>query len=356
MGIAFRYVSRELVAVFVVTAFVLFVVALGGRFMGYLQDAALGKHSADALARIVVLRMPEFLQLTLPFSFYIALVLTIARLHADQEMTVLLTSGSAPLHVFRWIAFSALFVAAVVAVLSTQATPRANGQLERFLRAESERRQFETMTPGMFHSIDDGTGVTYAETTSSDHRELSQVFIAVAGRHGRSVTIWAERGAQYVDAITGSRFLRLHSGHRYEGTIGAMPYRVVKFATLSQRIEQRDPSLSAIEIDAQPTTRLRRDEPRSAAEFHWRIALPLMTLLAAPVGFGLARVPTRQGRFARIVPAVLAFLGYYFLLLVSRNGLAVGRIPDAIGMWPVHVGFAVAGALLLRRLNRPKPD
>ncbi len=96
MGIAFRYVSRELLAVFLVTALVLLVIALGGRFMGYLQDAALGKHSADALLKIMALRVPEFLQLTLPFSFYIALVLTAARLYADQEMTVLVTSGSSP--------------------------------------------------------------------------------------------------------------------------------------------------------------------------------------------------------------------------------------------------------------------
>src|SRR3954468_4202973 len=130
MGIAFRYVSRELLAVFVVTALVLFVIALGGRFMGYLQDAALGKHSADALARIMLLRVPEFLQLTMPFSFYVALVLTIARLHADQEMTVLLTSGGAPSTVFAWIAVSALVVACAVATLSTRVTPRANGELE----------------------------------------------------------------------------------------------------------------------------------------------------------------------------------------------------------------------------------
>ena len=111
MGIAFRYVSRELLAIFLVTAVVLLVIALGGRFMGYLQDAALGKHSADALLKIMALRVPEFLQLTLPFSFYIALVLTSARLYADQEMTVLVTGGSSPAQVLRWISVSALVVA-----------------------------------------------------------------------------------------------------------------------------------------------------------------------------------------------------------------------------------------------------
>jgi lipopolysaccharide export system permease protein len=353
MGIAFRYVSRELLAVFAVTAIVLLVIALGGRFMGYLQDAALGKHSADALAKIMALRIPEFMQLTFPFSFYIALVLTVARLYADQEMTVLLTSGSAPRDVFAWVFASAIVVAATVYALSTQITPRANGMLERFLIVESVERQFETMTPGMFHALDDGAGVTYSESAANENRELSQVFIADDSR-GKSVTIWAEKGVQYIDAITGSRFLLLRAGHRYEGIVGQTPYRVIKFATLSQRVEQRDPSLATIEIDAQPTAELRRDDPRSIAERHWRFALPLMTLIAAPIGFVLARVPNREGRFARIVPAVLAFLAYYFVLLVSRNGLAVGRLPNWIGMWPAHLAFLAVGFVLMWRASRPR--
>ena len=355
MGIAFRYVSRELLAVFFVTALVLLVIALGGRFMGYLQDAALGKHSADALLKIMALRVPEFLQLTLPFSFYIALVLTAARLYADQEMTVLVTSGSSPMKVMMWIAVSAAVVAGAVAYLSTQATPRANGALEQFLLSESAQREFETMTPGMFHTINDGARVTYSEAASPDKRELSRVFIA-AELQGHNVTIWAQRGSQYIDAITGSRFLLLRSGRRYEGVIGQKPYRVVTFETLGQRIEQRDPVLAAIEIDAQPTDQLRRDDPRSTAELHWRFALPVMTLIAVPIGFVLARVRPREGRFARIVPAVLAFLGYYLLLLINRNGLAEGHVSNAVGMWPAHAVFAVFALTLMRRLNRPHAD
>ncbi len=355
MGIAFRYVSRELLAVFFVTALVLLAIALGGRFMGYLQDAAVGKHSADALLTIIGLRVPEFLQLTLPFSFYIALVLTAARLYADQEMTVLVTSGSSPSQVLAWIGVSAIVVATGVVYLSVQVTPHALGVLERFLSAERVEREFETMTPGVFHSFNDGARVTYSESTSPDKRELSRVFIA-AQVQGHSITIWAQRGSQYIDAITGSRFMRLGAGRRYEGEIGQTPYRVVKFETLSQRIEQRDPALADIEIDAQPTSLLARDDPRSSAERHWRYALPLMTLVAVPIGFALARVRPREGRFARIVPAVLAFLAYYFVLLVNRNALAVGHISNAIGMWPTHAVFAAVGVVLLQRLNQPHAD
>jgi len=352
MSIAFRYISRELFAVFFVTALVLLMVALGGRFMGYLQDAALGKHSADALLKIIALRVPEFLQLTLPFAFYIALVVTSARLYADGEMTVLTTGGSSPGQVLAWITASAVLVAGLVVYLSTQITPRANGVLEQFLLVQSVEREFEVLAPGIFHVFDDGARVTYSESVLADKRELSKVFIAEE-RRGRSVTIWAERGSQYVDAVTGSRFLLLQSGRRYEGVIGQRAYRVVKFGALGQRIAQRDSALGAIEIDAQPTDELRRDSSRSVAEFHWRFAPALMTLIAVPIGFVLARVRPREGRFARIAPAIFAFVGYYLLLLVNRNVLAEGHMSDALGLWPAHGVFVTIGLVLMQRLNRP---
>jgi lipopolysaccharide export system permease protein len=172
----------------------------------------------------------------LPFSFYIALVLTAARLYADQEMSVLVTSGRSPSQVLMWTFVSAIVVASAVVYLSVDVTPRALGDLERFLSAERIEREFETMTPGVFHSFNDGARVTYSESASPDKRELSRVFIA-AQVQGHSVTIWAQRGSQYIDAVTGSRFMRLGAGRRYEGEIGQTPYRVVKFETLSQRID-----------------------------------------------------------------------------------------------------------------------
>ena len=56
MGIAFRYVSRELLAVFLVTALVLLVIALGGRFMGVsaADVAVLVLHRARSHRRALV--------------------------------------------------------------------------------------------------------------------------------------------------------------------------------------------------------------------------------------------------------------------------------------------------------------
>ncbi len=53
---------------------------------------------------------------------------------------------------------------------------------------------------------------------------------------------------------------------------------------------------------------------------------------------------------------MLAFLGYYLVLLINRNGLAQGHLSNAVGMWPAHLAFAIFAYVLLRRLNRPHAD
>ena len=137
--VAARYINKELVLVFLVTLLVLLIVAVGGRFIGYLQDAAAGKYAAEGLFTIMRLRIPGFLQLLLPFAFYIAVLLTFGRLYADQEMAVLHTGGASPVRLLRWIALPVVVLASVVAYLTLEVTPTSNALLQLANAVRRER-------------------------------------------------------------------------------------------------------------------------------------------------------------------------------------------------------------------------
>ena len=49
MVVAARYINRELLLLLIASIAVLLAVTIGGRFISYLQDAALGKFSAGAI-------------------------------------------------------------------------------------------------------------------------------------------------------------------------------------------------------------------------------------------------------------------------------------------------------------------
>lgn len=353
MTVAFRYVARELLTVFLITTAVLLLIGLGGRFVGYLQEAALGNYAADALMVMLAYRLPEFLQLTMPFAFFLTCVLTVSRLWAEQELTVLVASGTSPMRLLAWLLCVGATVASVVAVLTVSVAPRAQAALTDFVLTERLRREFESITPGVFHTQNQGERVIYAEGLSADRQELTHVFVAERRDDGREITVWAARGTQFVSSETGSRFIRLDSGRRYEGQVGAVDYRVAEFGSLSQRVERSTETVQRTQPEAQPTAALDLRDPAAAAEWHWRIGLPIATLVSVVFGFGLSRVPPRQGRFARMLPAIVAYIIYLVMLLLNQNALAESQIPAGLGLWAVHGVFLLVGVLTVRRMLMP---
>ena len=68
-------------------------------------------------------------------------------------------------------------------------------------------------------------------------------------------------------------------------------------------------------------------------------------LIAVP----LAAVNPRNGRFGKMVPAIMLYLGYFLLLLASRRALEDGKIPNELALWWVHfILFIIAIAFLVR--------
>ena len=352
MVVAFRYITKELVAVFAVVFMVLLLIALGGRFIGYLQEAALGRYSADVLMTLLGLRLPEFVQITAPFAFFLAILMTYGRLHADREFTVLMSGGANPMRMLTWLGAIAIPVGALVGYLSLSVTPLAKRAFNELALEQRVTSEFEAITPGVFHTFEYGRRVTYTEKVDADRRRLSDVFMGE--RRGETdVIVWAEAGSQFLDPVTGSRFLLLDNGTRYEGKPGSGDYRVITFKRLGQRIERRKIVRSRIDAETLPTGELDLVNAEQAAEMQWRIGLPVLTVIGAFCGFGLARVRPRAGRFAKIVPGILIFVAYYLLCIVTQSAIANGFVPAELGLWPVHAAMIIVAVYLIRGSYRP---
>ena len=94
----------------------------------------------------------------------------------------------------------------------------------------------------------------------------------------------------------------------------------------------RDKRLSAI-----PTADLiGDDDPGVASELHWRISVVLMIPVIALLAVPLSRVNPRQGRFTRLVPAVILCFLYVIILSAARSGIEKGDLPVEWGMWWIH--------------------
>ena len=129
-----------------------------------------GKYAAEALLTIIGLRMPEFLQLILPFAYFLAVLLTLGRLHAENELVVLQAGGMSTGKLLEWIAAFTLLLTATVAYLALQLTPSSNAQLGDFFLEQRAKQEFQNVTPGVFHVNSRSTRVIYAEELSDDRK------------------------------------------------------------------------------------------------------------------------------------------------------------------------------------------
>lgn len=352
--ILYRYINRQLFTTTVVVAFVLTMVLVSGRFIKYMAEAAAGKIAADALFAIMLFRLPEFLQMILPLSLYIAVLLVFGRLHVDNEMVVMKAGGVGPARILRGLLAPVLVMMVVIAGFSLYATPRGDAEVARIFEAQKERSVLELLSPGRFHSERSGEGqrATYAESLDRERGELGNVFIAdtrqFSGDGGvRMLTVRARTGR--IVEHEGANYLELRNGRQYLGQPGSAGYRVADFERSLVRLAGEESSPPPPEVHGRPTLELLQqtgNEVRAELQWRWSLILlvPVMIALALP----LSRVSPRQGPFMRLIPALLLYMLYLGLLLVLRSRMAdvQGAMPWFYSMVWVHV-VAVLGVALV---------
>lgn len=341
--IIFRYLARELGGSLFAVTIVLLMILLSGRLIRQLASAAAGEVSLEIVFYTLVLRLPYFLEMILPLALFIGILLAYGRFYADNEMSVLTATGFSERRLLAYTAVPAGALMLVVGLFSLVLSPWGAGKMEALYQKQASLTEFELLAPGRFQSMKKGSRVTYAESLSDDNTEMNRVFIT----DGHSLIV-AERGTQYVSEQTGSRFLELHQGRRYDWTPGSLSFQSLEFERYGVKIADELAERRKLRKEAVPTLDLiGSDNPKHQAQLQWRISVilmvPIVTLLAVP----LSKVQPRQGRFARLFPAIVLFMVYISLLIAMTGMIEKGRLPPEIGLWSLHlVYFVIAMGLL----------
>jgi lipopolysaccharide export system permease protein len=351
--IVFRYLSRELLMTSGAVSAVLLVIIMSGRFIKYLAQAAEGRLDHTVLFLIMGFKLPGFLQLILPLGLFLGVLLAYGRLYLDSEMTVLSSAGMSQQRLAGYTLVSATAVACLVAWMSLGLAPQGSTEVARILNKQAAMTEFDTLEAGRFQALRKGSRVTYTEQLSDGRSQLSGVFISdkresKAGDKPAGISVLvAEKGHQEIKA-DGSRYLILQNGYRYDGNPGQADYRKIEYETYGVLLPKPSVSEEIGEREAVPTSELFGSSNLvDRAELQWRLSIPILVFVVALLAVPLSRVNPRQGRFLKLLPAVLIYMTYLALLVAARGALDKGKIPEYLGLWAVHGLFLGLGLLLL---------
>lgn len=358
--IIFRYLCRELLGATLAVSAVLLLMVMSGRFVKYLAEAAAGDLSAGILFSLMGYRLPGFLELVIPLGFFVGILLAYGRLYIESEMTVLHACGFSERQLLRYTLVPALLVAAFVASMSLYLTPTGIERTSHLLTADKTRNEFDHLVPKKFVATGGDRAVYYAADLSDDKSTMHDVFLAELGNSrgnmetDHQIVTVAREGVQKIDPETGLRYLVLRDGYRYEGIPGQSDYRQMAFASYEVLLDiPRLRSKASEKLQSMSTAALwKSDSPRERANLHWRFSLPVLVLVVAILAVPLSRTNPRQGRYAKMIPAVLLYIIYLVALQGVRGAIEDGKIEHAWAIWLVHPPFLILGLLLLGGRNR----
>jgi lipopolysaccharide export system permease protein len=370
-GIFFRHVLREIAAQTLLVAAVLLAVLLIYQFSFVLGRAADGQIEGYSVPRLVVLSLRNNLGVILPLAVLLGLVLGLGRLYYDSEIAAAQAGG-----ISRNVLYAA--AAAVIAPAALLAGwvafvdgPAAAREAVALRLAAMRTAVARGLAPGTFREL--GEGATLHFRARDADGTLREVFIqrdlpATGAAPARVQLVLAER-ARYRLGPTGDGItVELFEGQGYEGTPGALDWRLTRFRQQLIRLpfpEAQLPGRPRVDVLGNATL-LASAEPLHLGELHWRIGWVASVLVLGFVAVPLARLRPRQGRYARVPLAVLLFAAHAGLLVSGRTMLERGETAPLLGLWWVHaavllLAFGILGLprfaarVARRRVGRNAP-
>ena len=350
-----RYLNRQILFATLAITLVLLMVVVSGRLAAYISQAAEGRIAGSLLFPVIAFRIPQFLELILPASLLLGVLVSLGHLYETSEMVVMNATGISQWRILRITSVAACLVALVVAVFSFYLSPKGYIYVDELIEAQGLQSELGDLAPQTFYELSNHGGTMYAGSVSADRDSMSDVFMfrPQLEEEGVQTIIHAKKGYQEFNE-NGAYYFVLEDGIRYEGLPGSADFTVTIFDRYSQKIDSPTKALGGTSDSLESETLtglLNLSDTAASAELHWRLSLPVMTFLLAVLAVPMSRSSPRRGRYVKFVPGLLFYLLYMVLISAGRDAVSQGELHPLVGIWAFHFSV-LAFALILLNWDR----
>lgn len=347
--IILRYLRKEIYKTLLLTVGVLLLVLVTNQLVNLLNRAALGQFTAWTVVKAVTLGIPQYLTFMVPLGFFLAVVIIFGRMSASSELLSMQASGLSRNGLAVILFKLALPVVIFVAFLSFWLAPLSR-QLEfSVIERAAVSATLGKISPNRFQLIGQHAGVVHIENKRGGKARDVLWVMPLKVKRKNDLPLWdAVRAKSATESMReGSNFLVFNDGRRVIFQPGNKQAQEFWFHEYGVRLPTPPflarESIRYLSMPALWALHL-QGAPKAVAEWQWRFAMPLSVLAFAALSLLLLQVHARQGKWARILPAVLIYAVYVNLLFSSRSWLQMQALPTWIGMWWLPVlAFSLVG-------------
>jgi lipopolysaccharide export system permease protein len=344
-----RYIVWEIVKPALAILVVLIAIFASYTAVTYLAEAVGGVLPPATVGLLIVLKIGMALEILLPTTFYLSVVIALGRLYKDSEMTAFAASGVGMGGVLKPVLALALPVALAAAAASLYVRPAAYEQIYTILDRAKNEFDITRLISDHFLVMNSGKLVFFADEAGQKEQGAQQVFIRVAEGKNRQVITAGEMSQVPVDAA-GRRALIFQRGTFFQFPVEGVGGRVTRFERAEYPLTTESASEARYRRKALATAALLSSSRlEDIAELQWRLSTPLSTLLLAMLGVPLSRSDPRKGKYARLGLAIVIFAFYYQLFVIAKTWVEKAFVAPAVGIWWVPALLALLAAIFLWR-------
>lgn len=321
-----------------------------------------------SVAEIFFLTIPTALTFTLPMGVLVGILIGLSRMAADSEVTALRASGVGAWRFVAIIGIFALGAFAIALLNNVVVAPRSAAALANLQSSlKTSQISFE-IQPRVFYEDLKGYVLYVQDVEPASGAALwKNVFLADITNPAAPKVTLAQRAA----VVTEDDTLRMHleqgsqqetdPGNPDQYTISTFDQTDIPIALPTAGPPPSRDLLPAAELKTSELLDRAHNDPAAKArwywiEFHRRFALAASCLVLMFVGIPLGLSSKKGGKSTGFILTILLVFLYYFSLSAGIAFARQGKVQPAVGVWSADILFALAGLLLLVRVQRSSID
>jgi lipopolysaccharide export system permease protein len=332
-----RYMAREMLRPAIGVFIFMMVVVLVFYASQLLARAAVEGFPMDVVSLMAALRLGLFLDVLIPISLLLGIVIGLGRLQSAHEITALAAAGAGRRRIIIALGLWVVLLALLVAALSMVFRPWAYATIYNLEREMAGELNLERVEPGRFQ-VGDQQWLLFAEGRSGGGLDRVMVHQRQTDSSG---LLRAQRLEQRDDGEGIMRLIFTGDVHSYRIEPGGDEDLIGQFDRFEIVFQSRPPPERAQLRRAMSTLALLEStESIEVAELYWRVVSPVSLLVLALAAVAMSRINPRLGQSARVLSASLVATVYFSFLGVLINWLEQGTLD----VWP---GVFLAPMLVL---------
>jgi len=369
-----KYIITEVLSPTLLCLLIFTMVLLMGRLMK-LVDLVVNK--GVSIIDIIVLfgtMLPAFLNITLPLSFLMGIMIGLSRMSSDCETIALKAAGVGLAQIARPVLGLAIIFALLTAIAGLWLKPWGYQAFREQVFTITMQKATIGFQPQVFIKQFDNM-VLYADQLEDRTGHMKGLFI-VERNPEATMLIFADHGDIVADATEEVITFRLVDGSIHRQKTGDdSTYQLINFRnydvqpdlagdgantaeTIGKKKRPKEMSTGHLwrQLGSEKNQHNERKLGAVKAELHTRLATPMAPLIFALFGLPFSIQTHRSGRSGGFVVGLIIYLCYYMLLSMAQTFTADAGVAPWLTFWLPHGLLGIFGLYCLYRSAHEQPS